>query len=220
MPDASPPRTGATPHPHRVSNAQELRALAHPLRLRLLEELVVNDPAIDTATATELAERVGESPANCSWHLRQLAKYGYIEEAPGGVGRERRWRAVLVERDWDAPDADADFTAARDVASDMLFDHEYQAYRGRRAWRSSEPAQWLRAEFSLQALGWCTADELTAINAQILELLAPTFERLTNPAARPPDARLIRFVGWGIPARPYQNPAQDPAQDPAKESHA
>jgi DNA-binding transcriptional ArsR family regulator len=194
----------------KVTDAQELRALAHPLRLRLLEELVVNDPATDTATATELAARVGESPANCSWHLRQLAKYGYIEEAPGGVGRERRWRAVLAEHEWSSSDADPEFVAAGDIASDILMDHEVQAFRAQRAWRGNESPEWRRAAFTFQALGWCTADELRAINEQILALLGPAFERLTDPAVRPPDARLVRFVGWGVPARPISHLPGDP----------
>ena len=57
--------------------------MAHPVRLRLLAELA----DLGQATATELAERTGESPANCSWHLRQLARYGFIEEAESGAGR-------------------------------------------------------------------------------------------------------------------------------------
>lgn len=67
-----------------------LRALAHPVRQRLLRALA----AAGTATATELAEQVGESPPNCSWHLRQLARYGFVTEAGGGPGRKRPWRLV------------------------------------------------------------------------------------------------------------------------------
>lgn len=65
-----------------------LRALTHPARQRLLKALA----AAGTATATELAGHVGESPANCSWHLRQLARYGFVTEAGGGSGRQRPWR--------------------------------------------------------------------------------------------------------------------------------
>jgi DNA-binding transcriptional ArsR family regulator len=189
--------------PRKVTDRAELRALAHPLRLRLLEELVVSDPATDTATATELAERVGESPANCSWHLRQLAKYGYIEEAPGGRGRERRWRAVIEAHQWATAESDAEFVAAADVAADILLDHEYQALRERRTWRSTDPERWRSAAGSTTGLGWCTADELRQINDQVYEVLRPFFERLADPAARPADSRLVRFVSWAVPARPY-----------------
>src|ERR1700760_3578282 len=67
-----------------------LRALAHPLRLRLLDLLRFGGPA----TATMLAKRVGESSGSTSYHLRQLAKHGYIEEVPGSGGRARWWRSV------------------------------------------------------------------------------------------------------------------------------
>lgn len=190
--------------PRKVTSAQELRALAHPLRLRLLEELVVNDPATDTATASELAERVGESPANCSWHLRQLAKFGYIEEAPGGTGRERRWRAVIEMHDWDTANSrDPEFLAAADVAQDIVIDHEFQQLRQRRAWLANEPPEWRAAAGSTSGIGWCTAAELREMNDKILELLDPYFRRLTNPQSRPEGARLVRFVNWAIPARPY-----------------
>src|SRR5260370_36072891 len=65
-----------------------MRALAHPLRWALLEAL---GPA-GTLTATEASELLGESPANCAFHLRTLAKYGFLEEAGGGRGRQRPWR--------------------------------------------------------------------------------------------------------------------------------
>ena len=202
----TPPREHRVDEPPKVTSAQELRALAHPLRLRLLEELVVSDPATDTATATELAERVGESPANCSWHLRQLAKFGYIEEAPGGTGRERRWRAVIEMHDWDTANSrDPEFLAAADVAQDIVIDHEFRQFRQRRAWLANEPAEWRAAAGSLTGIGWCTADELREINRKIVEVLTPNFQRLTDPAARPEGARLVRFVNWSIPARPYRH---------------
>jgi DNA-binding transcriptional ArsR family regulator len=71
-----------------VNDLLALRALTHPVRQRLLRTLA----GAGRATATELAERVGESPANCSWHLRQLARYGFVTEAGGGAGRQRPWR--------------------------------------------------------------------------------------------------------------------------------
>ena len=76
--------------PRQLTDPLAMRAMAHPVRLALMQAL--NDAG--TLTATEAAERVGESPSNCSFHLRQLAKYGWVEEAPGGKGRQRPWRAV------------------------------------------------------------------------------------------------------------------------------
>ncbi|MBO0683009.1 MAG: winged helix-turn-helix transcriptional regulator, partial [Candidatus Dormibacteraeota bacterium] len=67
-----------------------MRAVAHPTRLRILSRLRLHGPA----TATECSRTVGESPSGCSYHLRQLARFGFVEEVQdGGDGRERRWRA-------------------------------------------------------------------------------------------------------------------------------
>ncbi len=74
--------------PRQLKEAQELRALTHPVRLALLEVLSLEGPL----TATEAGERIGESPTTCSFHLRQLAKYGFVEEAGGGGGRRRPWK--------------------------------------------------------------------------------------------------------------------------------
>ncbi|MDR6613097.1 helix-turn-helix domain-containing protein [Leifsonia sp. 1010] len=66
-----------------------LRALAHPLRVELMNELSDFGPA----TASMLAERLGESSGATSYHLRQLAKHDIIvEDTERGSGRERWWR--------------------------------------------------------------------------------------------------------------------------------
>ena len=78
-----------TPRPMEVG-AQALRGLAHPLRARILERLQVQGPA----TATILAEHLGESSGSTSYHLRQLARFGFVETDPGHTGRRDRWWRV------------------------------------------------------------------------------------------------------------------------------
>ncbi|MFF4494016.1 ArsR/SmtB family transcription factor [Streptomyces sp. NPDC001546] len=90
---AGEPRQPTAPQqPHvRTLDARSLRGLAHPLRMRMLATLRHEGPA----TASQLAERLGESSGSTSYHLRQLAAHGFVEDAPGhGKGRERWWRAV------------------------------------------------------------------------------------------------------------------------------
>jgi DNA-binding transcriptional ArsR family regulator len=71
-------------------DARGLRALAHPVRVQILNVLA----AEGAATSTTLARRLGESTGTLSWHLRHLARYGLIEEEPErGTRRERWWRA-------------------------------------------------------------------------------------------------------------------------------
>jgi predicted ArsR family transcriptional regulator len=102
----------------RLRDARELRVLAHPVRMRLRQALYERG----TATATELAEMIGESPANCSWHLRQLAKYGFAEEAGGGTGRNRPWRPTSHTLSWGDSDEAGEVAAASDQLSAMVYD--------------------------------------------------------------------------------------------------
>jgi DNA-binding transcriptional ArsR family regulator len=77
--------------PIRSLDPRSLRALAHPLRIRLLGALREYGPA----TASRLADRLGESSGATSYHLRQLAAHGFVEEDTGrGTARERWWRAA------------------------------------------------------------------------------------------------------------------------------
>ncbi|WP_344629236.1 winged helix-turn-helix domain-containing protein [Streptomyces glaucosporus] len=78
-------------------DAEALKALTHPLRIRLLGLLRQDGPA----TASELAARTGESSASTSYHLRVLAKYAFVAEAEHRDGRERRWRAAHSVTSWD-----------------------------------------------------------------------------------------------------------------------
>jgi DNA-binding transcriptional ArsR family regulator len=99
-----------------VQDPRALRALAHPLRGRLLGVLRLDGPA----TATQLGYRLGESSGSTSYHLRQLASYGFVEDMPGeGSGRERWWRALHRSTHWEAADFLAD-PAAREVVDELL----------------------------------------------------------------------------------------------------
>lgn len=101
----------------RVLDLPSMKALSHPLRSQLFNELHAHGPA----TATSLAEKVGESTGSTSYHLRQLEKHGFIEEVEGrGTGRERWWRRVPVpvhSGGTDGPQSPAGIAAARLLAS-------------------------------------------------------------------------------------------------------
>jgi DNA-binding transcriptional ArsR family regulator len=89
---------GGMEESYKISDPQVLKVVAHPLRVRLLGHLRGEGPA----TASELGRRVGESSGSTSYHLRELAKYGFIEEDPERRdGRERRWRARHRYTSWD-----------------------------------------------------------------------------------------------------------------------
>ena len=81
-----------------VAEPDELAALAHPLRLDLLNHLMSSGPA----TASQCARAVGDTPSNCSYHLRSLARPGLVEPVDEGDNRERPWRATITGFSFDA----------------------------------------------------------------------------------------------------------------------
>ncbi len=108
MTTPTPPAGGV-----RVTDARALRALAHPLRTRLLGLLRLDGPA----TATALGERVGESSGSTSYHLRELARYGFVIDAPElGTGRERWWQAAHRSTSW----RNSDFSGPDAAVADEL----------------------------------------------------------------------------------------------------
>jgi DNA-binding transcriptional ArsR family regulator len=99
-----------------VTDVRALRALAHPLRNRLLGLLRLHGPS----TATRLGELVGESSGSTSYHLRQLADWGFVEDAGGlGTGRERWWRARHRVTSWESADL-LDQEGGQQVQDEML----------------------------------------------------------------------------------------------------
>jgi DNA-binding transcriptional ArsR family regulator len=183
-----------------IRDPQILRAMAHPLRLRLLEELI----KAGHATATELAERTGESPANCSWHLRQLAKYGFIEEAEGGTGRQRPWRPVAQNVDTTSdPKTEPELTIAGDALMDVILQREVEAFRAWWVTRHDAPQVWLDASFSTQSWDYMTPEELARFHEEFMNLImrfgGAHADRI-DPAKRPPDAQPVRLIAWAFPA--------------------
>jgi DNA-binding transcriptional ArsR family regulator len=178
-----------------IRDVQTARAMAHPVRLRLLEELAFRGPM----TATQLAELVGESPANSSWHLRQLAKYGFVEEAGGGTGRERPWQVVVQSNSFRTEGVDPETMAASQATIRLWFDREVEALL---AWQSREASEgeWANAAHLNQSLGWMTLDELRELGYEMQRLMTQYIHRINDPASRPPGSRPVRLVWWGIPA--------------------
>ena len=192
------PAAGPQPYagPRRLDDAVVMRALAHPVRIRLLEELTLRGPM----TATEASSYVGESPSSCSFHLRTLAKYGFVEEAPGGKGRQRPWRAVSIGNRWEsgpgtppAERAAADALAAQVRRRDGELLDEYLAHQ------DEMPPEWVKATIHSNFGSWLTADELAAIGEQLLEIWQPYLARLQDPTGRPEGSRLVHMSVHGFP---------------------
>ena len=118
-----------------------LRALAHPVRIALIEELSIAGPM----TATEVGERIGESPTTCSFHLRQLAKYGFVEEAGGGKGRARPWRMTSIGMSWGSAHDDPDAEIAAGALSRVIRERQLDRYRTWLQTKTAYPRRWREA---------------------------------------------------------------------------
>src|SRR4051794_5905193 len=174
--------------PRELTDPKAMRALAHPIRLQLLEELA----DAGTLTATEAAERLGESPANTSFHLRQLAKYGYVEEAEGGTGRRRPWKRKHLGMRFTEVHGDPETAAAARELS-RVFSNRYlaRAEKGLVENRAL-PEEWRKV------LGWnqmglyLTPDEVSTLDDAILDLMYQYFgERRIRTADTPKDAERV-----------------------------
>src|SRR3954447_8326300 len=174
--------------PRKLTDPKAMRAMAHPIRLALLEELT----HAGTLTATEAGEHVGESPANASFHLRQLAKYGFVEEAEGGTGRRRPWRLSYTGLRWSDVQDDPEAARAARALSRVLQDRYFA--RAERALEESRalPTEWRRATGIHQMRLYLTADELAGLEAEFLRVMNDRFgERRTE---RPPGAERVEIL--------------------------
>ncbi len=189
----------------RISDARTLRAIAHPVRIAIMEQLTING----AMTATEVGDRLDETPANCSWHLRKLAEYGFVEEATGGTGRQRPWQVTHIGMSWgDDPDGPqgADLQLAGQALTEVLVAREVDRLMESQARAADEPNEWRVAATSTQSMMWLTADELQAANDAVREALMKHFDRHQDPALRPPGSRLCAFLAWGVPTYGLADP--------------
>lgn len=172
-----------------------MRALAHPLRWALLEAL----QHAGTLTATQAGEMLDETPANCAFHLRTLAKYGLVEEAGGGKGRERPWRRVTRGFNLGIAQDDPQAAAAADVLDEFwtsrTLNRAHAALRRKRSW----PAEWLEKLGESQTITYITPAEAEQLQEQFLTALRKYRYRSEDPSARPAGAMPIEYLVLSYP---------------------
>lgn len=183
-PDGSPPRT------IRLTDPRALRAYAHPTRMALVGLLRRSGPF----TATRAAELTGESVASCSYHLRMLAKYGLVEEAPGGRGREKPWRATARFTDWPGYSEDPSVAEASDALESAVAERYFQRVMRAKEQRHRLPRAWQEAEQFGDTFLHLTPEELTAVGERMNDLLRPYEDRNTDPSLRPEGARCVSVL--------------------------
>lgn len=186
--EAAAPFDNATPFdklpgeaPHEM-DTRAMKAFAHPLRMAMYTYLSDHG----AATSTMLAQHLGESTGQTSYHLRQLEKHGLVEEDPGrGTGRERWWKPVSfsIRRAFVEPDG------ATSAQLDVLTGHQLQdRFEKLRAWHgyhAHETPAWQDASVDTTSTSQLTSEQARTMTREIMEVI----ERHTDAAQQDnPDA--------------------------------
>lgn len=174
------PVTGGT-------DPKALRALAHPLRWKLID-LIGSET---TATATRCAEVLGESVASCSYHLGMLAKYGYIEEVPERSGREKPWRLTSPDQDLRPLGLDVEGELAAEAAFEVFLDHETERTKNRIRRAGIESQPWQPTVSGTTT--WLTEAEFVAVKRQLGDIVEQFSARAGDVSQRPEEGREVRL---------------------------
>ncbi|HEY1316590.1 MAG TPA: helix-turn-helix domain-containing protein [Gaiella sp.] len=178
-----------------LSDPAALRALAHPVRLRLVS-LLRREGAL---TASEAGRRLGESSGSTSYHLRQLERFGLVEEAGTGRGRERPWRATSLYTSWPSVPESEDLAEAS-LVLDRIVVNRYAERLGE--WiehRGAEPKEWVEAASFGDSLLYLDREELASLGDALRALAEPYLDRISDPTRRPAGARPVAFVQIAFP---------------------
>ena len=188
----------------RITDLGTLKALAHPLRMRLMRGLTI----ARAATASQLAEQVDEAVSLVSYHLRKLAEYGLIQEAePRSTdSRERWWEPAsdgLTIRHEDFRDA-PEKAAAHTAASRLFFEQRADMYRNYLDERAYWGEEWNAAAESSEATVRLTAAELARLTAEMLALVRRYDEqgRAAEAAGDTEGRETVAVHTYSFPFRP------------------
>lgn len=175
--------------PERITDPKALRALSHPTRWKLIELLGLER----TATATRCAEFTGESVASCSYHLSMLAKYGFVEQADGGTGREKPWKLVKYDQSWEPEGLEPEGKLAAEALTEVFLDYELGRMKEFSRRRDREPEEWRRLSRSTATITYLTVEELAQLAGELRAIFDRYEGRLEDPALRPEGSRPVRL---------------------------
>jgi DNA-binding transcriptional ArsR family regulator len=183
-----------------LTDPKVMRALAHPARTGILNLLHEQG----SATATECAEVIGESPSACSYHLRKLAEFGFVKQVDSSDGRERRWAAAV--KGYGIPKEVQDRREVLDALRPLTrrwFEDNQQVIAEFLATEPKFDLVWRKAATFTTGAPYLTPEELMLLTEQVRALLAP-YEG--DRSERPPGAERVHlsFVGvpWPVKKRP------------------
>jgi DNA-binding transcriptional ArsR family regulator len=177
-----------------LTDPEVLEALAHPVRLDVLSHLMSSGPA----TASACARAVGDTPSNCSYHLRALARHGLVEPVSSSDGRERPWRATItgfqINPNPDPGTPEGRGTAGLLAASLAL---EQRRMRDYLTHRNEVSAAWREADQFAVYTVRVTPAELRRLAAQVDALIRPLIA--ANREEAPRTAELVDLGFYAFP---------------------
>jgi DNA-binding transcriptional ArsR family regulator len=171
----------------RVTDPRALQALAHPTRVSLLDHVM----AVGPRTASQCAEAVGESASTCSWHMRQLARFGFVERVESDDGRERPWRATATGFAYDPAELGPGDERLQSAVLTTQLRAEEQALLRHLEARQELAKPWRDASVVHTFHLLMTPDELAALQAKLDQSIRP-YVALTRDDA-PEDAGAVRL---------------------------
>ncbi|GAA4509972.1 ArsR/SmtB family transcription factor [Nonomuraea ferruginea] len=171
-----------------LSDPKAMRALAHPARLAILSRLRIEG----SATATEVAESAGITPSAASYHLRMLAKYGFVEDAPPrGDGRERLWRSIGTALQVGVvPEDRPDVREAKNVLIRALRRDAHDEVERALSAVEQEPEEWRDATLFSRTTLRLDASEMARLAGEIGKLLEPYVASSRSQEDAPEGARI------------------------------
>jgi DNA-binding transcriptional ArsR family regulator len=180
-----------------VNDPKTLRALTHPVRLALLEALALEGPL----TATAAGELIGESPTTCSFHFRQLAKYGFVEEADTGPGRLRPWKIANIGMRFSDVTEDPETSVAAKSLERMVFERAMDRFSNYINTKTNFPKVWQEASQNIETILWVTPAELETVTQEILGIFNRFFDRISDSSTRPEESLPVEALMLTYPVR-------------------
>lgn len=188
---------GAQEKRTRVTDPKALRALAHPLRLALLDRLM----SFGEQTAAQCAAAVGSTTSNCSYHLRALARVGLVERGESTDGRERPWRSSSTGLEFGPKEAGASMSsaAAARAVDELALARDEELTRRALAHYDAQPAEWRAAEAHNSYALTITPGELAHLVSEIDRLVRPYIGLTRREAPGDADVAYLRLLAFRHP---------------------
>ncbi len=192
--------TGSPERRTRVTDPRALRALAHPVRLALLDRLM----SFGEQTAAQCADAVGSTASNCSYHLRVLARVGLVEAGESTDGRERPWRSTSTGLEFGPPEPSESRSAAtaKRAVDELALARDEELTRSALARHGAQPAEWRAAEAHNTYALRITPSELQQLVGEIDRLVRPFIGLTRASASGDADVAYLRLLAFRHPQSP------------------